>query len=54
MSFKLTPSQVTDLAKPIASMVETIAKFYENPEHMKGFREWHLRKFGCEPTEVQR
>jgi hypothetical protein len=52
MALKLTDSQVTDLAKPLAGMLDTIAKFYENPEVKKGFEEWHLKKFGCKPNEV--
>lgn len=51
MAIQLTPTQVTDLAKPIVRMVDTISKFYENPDNMKGFREWHIRKYGCEPKE---
>lgn len=46
----LTPSQVTDLAKPFTNMIESITKFYENPKVKKGFEEWHLKKFGCKPT----
>ena len=54
MSFKLTDSQVTHLAKHLADNIETIAKsILEDPERLKGYREWHLRKFGCEPAEVQ-
>jgi hypothetical protein len=53
MALKLTDSQVTDLAKPLAGMLDTIAKFYENPEVKKGFEEWHLKKFGCKPNEVR-
>lgn len=51
MSIKLTEYQVTDLAKPLVGMIDTIAKFYENPEVKKGFEEWHLKKFGCKPTK---
>lgn len=53
MAIQLTPNQVTDLAKPFVGMIDTIAKCYENPEVMKGFKEWHLKKFGYEPNEVR-
>ena len=49
---ELTSSQVTDLAKPFINMLDSIAKFYENPKVKKGFEEWHLKKFGCKPNEV--
>ena len=52
MSPNLTSSQVTDLAKPFVDTLETFAKYFENPEVEKGFKEWHLKKFGCEPKEV--
>ena len=54
MSIALTDSQVTYLARHLADNIETIAKsILENPERLKGYREWHLRKFGCEPEEVR-
>jgi hypothetical protein len=49
MAINLTHTQVNDLAKPFASMLDSISKFYENPKNEKGFREWHLKKYGCEP-----
>lgn len=49
MTIELTSSQVTDLANPFVSMIDNISKFYENPNNEKGFLEWHLKKFGCEP-----
>lgn len=48
----LTESQVTDLAQPFTSMLESISKFYENPINRNKYREWHLKKFGCEPGEI--
>ncbi len=47
----LTSSQVCDLAKPFAKMLDSIAKFYEDPKVQKEFEEWHLKKFGRKPTE---
>ena len=49
MTIELTSAQVTDLANPFVNMIDNISKFYENPNNEKGFREWHLKKFGCEP-----
>ena len=54
MSINLTDSQVTDLAKPFTGMLDSISKFYENPNNKKGFREWHLKKFGCEPGDEKK
>lgn len=51
VAIDLTPSQVTDLAKPFTNMLDSIAKFYETPEVKKGFEEWHIKKFGCKPKE---
>ena len=52
MALNLKDSQVTDLAKHFVGMLDALTKFYENPDNQKGYREWHLQKFGCEPTEV--
>ena len=49
---ELTPSQVTDLAKPFTKMLDSITKFYENPKVKKDFEAWHLKKFGRKPNEV--
>lgn len=48
----LTSLQVTELAKPFTNILDSIAKFYENPTVKKGFEEWHLKKFGRKPNEV--
>ena len=49
MAINLTSSQITELANPFKGMLDSISEFYENPNNEKGFREWHLKKFGCEP-----
>ena len=50
VSLNLTSLQVSELAKPFANMLDSIAKFYENPQVKKEFEEWHLKKFGRKPT----
>lgn len=47
---QLTQHQVNDLATPFVGMLDSITKFYENPDNVKAYREWYLKKFGCEPT----
>lgn len=53
MEINLTSFQVTDLATPFVGMKDALTEFYANPENKKGFREWHLKKFGCYPEEVE-
>ena len=52
-TFTLTISQVNDCARHLAKNVETIANFFKDPENMKRYREWHIRKYGYEPQEVR-
>ena len=52
-SFTLTLNQVNDCARHIAKNVKTITAFFEDPDNMKRYREWHVRKYGCEPKEVR-
>lgn len=50
MSIKLSNAQVEDLAKPL---VNVITAFFENPINQSKYREWHLRKYGCEPENME-
>jgi hypothetical protein len=47
----MTPQQVTDLARPFVSMIDTIVSYYQDPEHEKAFREWYLERYGKEVPE---
>lgn len=49
---QLDERQVMELAKPFAKMTDTLTEFYNNPENMKKYREWYLRKYGVELDEV--
>ena len=41
----LTPTQIDDLAKTVASLQQTIVGFFDNPENEKAFQEWYARKY---------
>ena len=51
MSIKLSNAQVEELARPLMKMSQAMAEFFENPVNKSKYREWHLRKYGCEPGE---
>lgn len=54
MQAKLTPNQITEMARPFVGMVEALTTFYADPQNEKAYREWYLKKYGHEPTdEVQ-
>lgn len=40
---------VTELAKPFAKMANSLRDFYNDPQNLKQYREWHLKKYGCLP-----
>lgn len=44
--YDLSSSQVNDLARLIAGMVEKIMTYYQDPENERAFQEWYLRKYG--------
>lgn len=48
----LNNEQVTELAKPFAKMLDSMREFYDDPENKQKYREWHLKKYGREPSEV--
>ena len=49
---QLENAQITELAKPLVALADTIMEFYNDSENKRKYREWHLQKFGCEPKEV--
>lgn len=49
---RLDNAQVTELARPFAMMADSIKEFYKDSENKKKYREWYLKKYGCEPKEV--
>ena len=49
---QLDDKQVMELAKPFAKMTNALTEFYNNLENMKKYREWYLKKYGVELSEV--
>ena len=43
---RLTANQIDDIARTVASIEQTIAGFYNNPENEKAFQEWYFNKYG--------
>ena len=48
----LNNEQVIELAQPFAKMLDSMREFYNDPENKQKYREWYLKKYGCEPKEV--
>ena len=42
---QLTPTQIDDIAKTVASLQQTIVGFFDNPENEKAFQEWYAKKY---------
>lgn len=49
----LEDKQVTELAKGCASLVNSIGEFFDDPQNRKNYNEWHLRKYGFLPKEME-
>ena len=43
---QLTPSQIEDLARTVASINQTLVGFYDNPENERAFQEWYFQRYG--------
>ena len=41
----LTPTQIDDIAKTVASLQQSIVGFFSNPENEKAFQEWYAKKY---------
>ena len=42
---QLTPNQVDEFARTVASLQQTIVGFYANPDNEKAFQEWYAKKY---------
>ena len=42
----LTPIQIKDIAKTVASIEQHIKGFYDNPDNEKAYQDWYLKKYG--------
>ena len=47
---RLTDNQINELAKSIANSVKA---FYDDPNNQNAYREWHLKRYGCLPEEME-
>ena len=43
---QLTPNQIEEIARTVATLDQTIVGFYDNPENEKAFQEWYFKKYG--------
>lgn len=48
---ELGNKQTKELADFSANTVKAIKEFYENSENVSAYREWHIKKYGYEPSE---
>lgn len=51
MSIVLSESQIMDLARPFAMNIDIIKEFYRDPKNKKSYRDWYIKKYGCEPPK---
>ena len=51
---RLEQQQITELAKPFVTMLDSIIAFYENADNKKAYEEWYKSKYGSSPeSEVK-
>ena len=43
---QLTPNQIKDIAKTVASIEQHIVGFFNNPDNEKAYQDWYLKKYG--------
>ena len=43
---QLTPDQIKDIAKTVASIEQHIKGFFDNPDNEKAYQDWYLEKYG--------
>ena len=48
---QINSTQVTDLASHFVNMRGQLESFFNDPDNQKAYREWHLKKYGCEPDK---
>lgn len=53
MAMLLSEWQVENLARFFVTKLDEIVKYYEDPENMKKYREWHLKKYGTYPDDEE-
>lgn len=42
----LSPNQIKDIAKTVASIEQHIVGFFNNPENEKAYQDWYLKRYG--------
>lgn len=43
---QLSPDQIKDIAKTVASIEQHIKGFFDNPDNEKAYQDWYLEKYG--------
>lgn len=51
VEINLTNGQVENLARLIARRANEIQAWLDEPEHRKGYEEWHLKKYGVPASD---
>lgn len=49
MAMLLSEWQVENLARFFVTKWDEIVKYYEDPENVKKYREWHFKRYGAYP-----
>ena len=49
MAMLLSEWQVENLARFFVTKLDEIVKYYEDPENVKKYREWHFKRYGTYP-----
>lgn len=49
----LDDKQVTELAGAFKHMVNSLGEFFSDPQNKKKYNEWHLKKYGFLPKEME-
>lgn len=42
----LSPTQIDEIARTVASLSNAIEGFYNNPENEKAYQDWYFKKYG--------
>lgn len=49
----LDDKQVIELAGAFKHMVNSLGDFFSDPQNKKKYNEWHLKKYGFMPKEME-
>lgn len=51
MAVAMNSVQITDLARPLVAMAQTIVDYYKDPAHEDAFRKWYRERYGHDVPE---